>query len=189
MSEFSINPNEPAVDEQPALNAAKLEQFLREEKAKQSLPLAIVAGLISSVIAGVIWSLITYATGYQLGIVAIGVGFLVGYAVNFLGKGYGYAFGVIGAVFSLFGCLLGNFLTVIIYASQTEGVEITQMLAAFLTAPGVVFDIFKETFSPIDLLFYAIAVYEGFKFSMRSVSEEDFADLQRPNAATGSTNS
>lgn len=189
MSEFSINPNEPAADGRAALDAARLENFLRQEKAKQSFPLAIVAGLISSLVAAVAWSLITYATGYQLGIVAIGVGFLVGYAVNFLGKGYGYSFGIIGAVFSLLGCLLGNLLTIVIYASRTEGVEITQMLIAFLTAPGVVVDIFKETFSPIDLLFYAIAVYEGFKISMRRVTDEEFASLQKANGATDGTNS
>lgn len=177
MSEFSINPN---ADETTAGNAAymaNLEQFMREAKAKESLPLAILAGLAASIVAAFLWALISYATGYQIGFMAIGVGFLVGYAVNFLGKGSGTIFGIVGAFFALFGCLLGNLLTVIISAAMTEGVPVITILLTFLTSPTVILDIFKETFSPIDLLFYAIAIYQGFKLSIRQISDEEFAGL------------
>ena len=49
----------------------------------------------------------------------------------------------------------------------------------FLTSPGVLLEIMKETFRPMDLLFYAIAVYEGYKFSFRQISEEEMASLQK----------
>jgi hypothetical protein len=31
------------------------------------------------------------------------------------------------------------------------------------------------TFSPMDLLFYGIAIYEGYKFSFRQLTDEDMA--------------
>ncbi len=183
MSNLTINPN---ADETTAGNAAykaNLEKFMIEAKAKESLPLAILGGLVASIVAGIIWALISYATRMQIGFMAIGVGFLVGYAVNFFGKGFGNSFGVIGALFSLFGCLFGNLLAVIISAAFTEGVPVTAILLAFITSPSVVLEIFAETFSPIDLLFYGIAIYEGYKFSMRHLSDEEFASLQSPTDA------
>lgn len=156
---------------------------MHQLRAEQSLVLGILGGLFAAVVAGGLWALITYATGYKLGIAAIGVGFLVGIAVRFLGKGLDTSFGIVGAVLALFGCLLGNFLTVVIFASQIEGVPFLSILATFISAPGVVVDVLAETFSPIDLLFYGIAVYEGFRFSIRQITDEEMASFQKPQTS------
>ena len=137
------------------------------ENTEQSISMAVFAGLISSIVAAALWALITYATGYQIGLVAVGVGFVVGFAVNLLGKGNSITFGVIGGSFALFGCVLGNFLTAVIAASMQDQVPILEIVAAVVTTPSVVIEVLKETFSPMDLLFYGIAVYEAFKFSMK----------------------
>ena len=130
--------------------------------------------------SAVIWAAITYTTGYQIGFMAIGVGFLVGYAIKFLGKGMTSTFGIVGAAFALFGCLFGNLLTSMIALSQLEDSSFGLVLSAFLTSPGLVIDVMKETFSPMDLLFYAIAVYEGFKLSFSGLTEEELASVQKP---------
>lgn len=41
-------------------------------------------------------------------------------------------------------------------------------------------EIMKVMFSPIDLLFYAVGVYEGYKFSFRQLTEEEIASVQQP---------
>jgi hypothetical protein len=57
-------------------------------------------------------------------------------------------------------------------------------VVAFLSSPGIVLEIMKETFSPIDLLFYGIAIYEGYKLAVRQVTDEEMASVQRtPTAA------
>ncbi|NOT49090.1 MAG: hypothetical protein HOP17_15225, partial [Acidobacteria bacterium] len=78
---YSITP-EPAEAQNTRVDAAKLEQLVNARQAEQSLPLAMLAGLGSSLIAAVIWAAISYATNFQIGFMAVGVGFLVGYAVN-----------------------------------------------------------------------------------------------------------
>ena len=161
------------------IDPTKLEQLMNSIKSRQSLSMAVLGGLIASIVAALLWAIITYATKFQIGFMAIGVGFLVGYAVNYFGKGITTTFGIVGAAFSLFGCILGNILTTIIAASLQEGVPFSAILMAFLTNPAIVAEILKETFSPIDLLFYGIAVYEGYKFSFRQISEEEIADLQK----------
>lgn len=180
MSEFSITP-EGEESPQPSSNIdpVKYEQRMRELRSGQSMTLAIVAGLLASVVAAALWALITYATHYQIGFMAIGVGFLVGFAVKYFGNGMTPAFGVIGAVFSLFGCVLGNILATIIAASLSDGIPILTIVMAFVSTPGLVVNILKETFSFMDLVFYGIAVYEGFRFSIREITADDLMGLEK----------
>ncbi len=177
MSFQSVTPeNEPS---DTAVDPVKLEQLMNEIKSRQSLSMAILGGLIASIVAAAIWAIITYVTKFQIGFMAIGVGFLVGFAVNYLGKGMTTTFGIVGAAFSLFGCVFGNILTTIIAASLQEGVPVSGIILAFLENPKLIAEILKETFSPIDLLFYGIAVYEGYRFSIRQISEEEIAGLRQ----------
>ncbi len=86
---------------------------------------------------------------------------------------------MLGAVLALAGCLLGNFLTLLGMAAEQEGfgyIEILQVVDYSLV-PAVM----MESFSPMDLVFYGIAIYEGYRFSFRHVSEEDLI----ANAAKG----
>lgn len=160
------------------IDAAKYEQFMRDVKSKQNLTLAVVGGFAASVVAAVLWALLTYATNYKIGFAAVGVGFLVGYAVRFFGKGISPAFGIVGAVFALFGCVFGDFLATIIAASQIEGASASMIFTALLSSPGIVLEILQESFSPMDLLFYGIAVYEGYKYSFLQIGAEELSTLQ-----------
>lgn len=99
----------------PSISKKKLESRLQEMSSKQNLPLAILVGIISFLAGASIWVAITVTAEYQIGRMAIGVGFLVGGPVRFLGKGINNVFGYTGAIFSLLGCLLCNFLGILGY--------------------------------------------------------------------------
>jgi hypothetical protein len=176
---LNLNPEDEGSGNEYGADPAKLEQLLRARKEQESLPLAILGGLVSALVAAVLWGTITYATGYQIGFMAIGVGFLVGYAVNFLGKGMSQTYGIIGAAFALLGCLLGNLFATMIAAAMVEGVPVLGILLTLVTSPSIIFEIMSETFSPIDLLFYAIAIYEGFKLAVRPLTEEELLSVQK----------
>lgn len=106
---------------------------------------------------------------------AVGIGFLVGFSVRFFGKGFDQKFGFVGAIFSLLGCLLGNLFTTVIFASIDLNETFFTML--FSLNLSNIIDIFEQTFSPMDLLFYGIAIYEGYKFSFRTLSENEVSGL------------
>jgi len=95
---------------------------------------------------------------------AVGVGFLVGWAVRVAGKGTHMAFGILGAALALGGCALGNLLAVVVIAARHFEVPL-QAVFTRLT-PDVVWSLMETTFKPIDLLFYGIAIYEGYRFSI-----------------------
>ena len=180
MSQIIVSPNEEQAEQgAPEIDEVKFGQMMHQLKAEQNLLMGFLGGLFAAIVAAFLWALITYFTGYQLGIAAIGVGILVGFAVRFFGKGFDTSFGILGAILALLGCLLGNFLTVIIFASQVEGVPLSEILAAFLVSPQFIISVFTETFRPMDLLFYGLAIYEGYKFSFRQVSEEEMASVQK----------
>ncbi|AOS43200.1 hypothetical protein Verru16b_00243 [Lacunisphaera limnophila] len=131
-----------------------------------NLPFGIAAGLVAALIGAGLWAAITVATEYQIGFMAVGVGFLVGFAVGHFGGGQATVYRVVGATLALLGCVLGNFFTLIGFASQQEQVGFFALLSQidYTAIPGVM----ASTASPMDFLFYAIAVYEGFKLSVKS---------------------
>jgi hypothetical protein len=142
------------------------ERKLQEARDNQNLSLGVGGGIAAAVVGAIIWAIITVVTGYQIGWMAVGVGFLVGYAVRMFGKGADPVFGVAGAAIALAGCLTGNLLTVVILISRQESIEIMTLLSRL--TPGITADIIKETFQPLDLLFYGLAIYEAYKISFTS---------------------
>lgn len=164
------------------INQEKLNYYLELLRLEQNLNLAFIAGLSAALVGAVIWAAVTVSTGYQIGYMAVGVGFLVGFAIKETGKGIDKIFGVMGAVLSLFGCLLGNFLSTVGFFAKTEGISYFETLATlnYSYLP----EIMVETFSPMDLLFYGIAIYQGYKFSFRQVTEEEIIQHAAMPAST-----
>lgn len=157
-----------------SVNQEKLNYYLEQLKLEQNLPLGLSSGLLAAIGGATAWAVITISTGYQIGYMAVAVGFMVGFAIRATGKGIDKIFGVMGALFSLFGCLLGNFLSLIGFYAQAEGLGYFETLASINY--HYVPEIMMETFSPMDLLFYGIAIYEGYKFSFRQITEQEIIE-------------
>jgi hypothetical protein len=143
--------------------------IIEELKASQSLGKAVLGGLIGSLAGAILWAIITALTKYQIGYMAIAVGFLTGFMVKKLGQGFEQRFAYIGAIWSLIGCFLGNILAVLIMVSNQEIIPFMELLP--LLNIDIIVGIVKDTFSPMDLLFYGIAVYEGYRFSLMTKLE------------------
>ena len=137
------------------------------EPEHNSLPMALLAGSVAALLGAVVWAVFTIVTDMQLGAIAILIGFLVGYAVRVFGKGSDPTFQVLGAVLSLVGVIAGNVLTVCVIIGRQADVSLLTVLGRI--KPEMLMNAMVETFSPMDLAFYAIAVYEGYKFSRAPV--------------------
>ena len=126
--------------------------------------MGFMAGLVAAAVGAGLWALVTILTGFQIGWMAVGVGFLVGWAVRAGGKGTHAAFGLMGAVLALGGCALGNLLAIVVLAARHYQVPLLDVFTRL--TPDVVYTLMGATFKPIHLLFYGIAVYEGYRFSI-----------------------
>ncbi len=157
------------------LDQIKFQMMVQELKEGQNLSSGVIGGIVAAAIGATIWAIITAVTNFQIGWMAVGVGLLVGYAVRIFGKGIDKTFGAVGAVLSLLGCVVGNLLTTCILISRHEHIPFLQLLSRL--NPEIAIELIKATFHPLDLLFYGIAVYEGYRFSFRRLSKEDLEKL------------
>ncbi len=165
---------EQTTPDQPAsLSEPEVQMALDQLRSEQNLVMATLAGLVAAVVGASIWAAVTVATGYQIGWLAIGIGFAVGIAIRYVGKGIDQVFGVVAAVLSLLGCALGNLLSVAYFVADTESVPFFELLAHMDL--DVAIEIMTATFNPMDIVFYAIAVYFGYRSAFRELTDADFA--------------
>src|SRR2546421_5738806 len=113
----------------------------------ENLPMGFMAGLVAAAIGAGLWALVTIITGFQIGWMAVGVGFLVGWAVRLAGKGTHRAFGIMGALLALGGCAVGNLATILVVAAQHFDVPLLAVLTRL--TPDVVVNLMELTFSPM----------------------------------------
>ena len=166
-----VGVDERPEETEPQLDEAELQVALDRMRSQQNLPGAVVAGIASAMVGAVVWAAVTVATDYQIGWMAVGVGFIVGVAVREVGKGVDTSFGMVGAVMSALGCATGNVLAICGLIANQQELGILDVVGQ-LNATAVI-ALMIATFSPMDLLFYGIAVYEGYRFSFRRISQED----------------
>jgi hypothetical protein len=159
--------------EPPALDPAAVQRALAHLRREQNFNAAASAGMVAALTGAVIWAAITVATQYQIGWMAVGVGFLVGVAVRHFGRGIEPRFGYLGAGLALVGCLAGNFLSLVGFVSREQHLGFFALLGDvnWAAVPGAM----ASAANPMDLLFYGLALYEGYKFSFRQVTP---AELQ-----------
>jgi hypothetical protein len=167
---------QPAAGEQVvSIDPQKLHRYMERLRGDQSLMMGITGGFLGAAIGAVLWAVVTVLTKYQIGYMALGVGFLAGLGVKFLGKGVDAKFQYAGAALALVGCLAGNLMVVIIFGSMETGISITTILSRL--TPAVIVDLYKVTFNFMDILFYGLAISIGYKYSLKSIPQEDLDKL------------
>ena len=149
--------------------------ILEKLKTQQNLNLGILASIIVGILGAILWSIITVATEYQIGFMAIAIGAGVGYVMQITGKGIDQIFGICGAIIAVLSCILGNFFSLIGFVANMESLSFFETLMSidYSLVPMAL----KEQFSFIDLIFYVIAGAEGYKFAFRKFTEEDFTNI------------
>lgn len=142
---------------------AEAEKALQEETKSPNIAMAIISGVVAATIAGVAWSLFSVLTGYQIGYIAIGVGFLIGWAVIFgSGKKRGPALQLISAAITLITLLVSQYFMVLYYYRK----YLLEHKAEFPDYNGEWFfvsplnpDVLKDMFSPMGLVIWGIGIY------------------------------
>jgi len=172
--------NEKYEEETVEVDETKHQVLLQELKENQNLLFGIIGGIAAVAVGATIWAVIKAVTNYYTGMLdlwmAVVVGFLVGFAVRIFGKGIDRSFGIVGAALSLLGCLFGNFLALFVFWIGFQKQHFP-FLGHSLLNPLIIVKLMKSAFSLEDLLFHVIAVYVGYRFSFRKISEEKLAKL------------
>jgi hypothetical protein len=169
-------PEEPQQEsaEQPEIQVSEEEAMMAMEvfRQEQNLVVGALAGLVAALAGAAVWAGITVATEYQIGWIAVGVGFVVGMAIRVAGKGIDQIFGIVGAVMSLVGVALGNLFTIVYFTAVNFDISITDIMSQMTIAD--IFGVLRDTFEFMDILFYGLALYFGYRYAFRQLTLEDF---------------
>jgi hypothetical protein len=169
-------PQEQKVEDQAQpefqVSEQEAERALEVFREEQNLVVGSMAGLTAAVTGAAVWAGVTVVTEYQIGWMAVGLGFLVGIAMRTMGKGIDQVFGVVGAAMALVGCVLGNVFTIAWYISAQTGSSLISVLTQLDIA--LMIDLITETFQVMDILFYGLALYFGYKYAFRQLTSDDF---------------
>ena len=157
------------------IDPVRLRMFQQQIKDNQNFSMGILAGFVAASAGAVVWALVTYLTNYQIGFIAIGIGFLVGIAMRKFGAGIDMKFGIAGALLALYGCLAGNIFFICLAISKEFAMPLSEVISGLDFETCWAF--LKVGFEPIDVLFYAMALYFGYKFSFRKITEDELRKL------------
>lgn len=154
------------------------------EGARAGLLRGALAGVVAAAVGAAAWAAITAVTGIQIGFMALGVGALIGWAIRYIGKGSGIAFQVTGGLLAGLGCVLGNLLAACTLLADQVQVSVLRVLQTL--DPQLALDLMASTFAPVDLLFYGLGVWEGWKLSVHQPEVEtlDSSGSSDPPQAT-----
>lgn len=169
-------PSEEIGSETPPVEFRRdqVERALFEIQSEQNLVTGALAGGIAGAVGAILWAVITVATGFQIGWLAVGIGFLVGASVRWAGRGTTATYGVIGAGLSLVSVVVGNFLSLLGLMAGIAGISYLEMITSFDYTQT--YAIMAGTFEPIDLLFYGVAIWQGYQCSIRKISDAEIHD-------------
>ena len=133
------------------------------------LLLGTLGAIAGALVGAIAWGAITAATHFQIGYMAIGVGFLAGYGMRMLGGGRERADGVIAGIVAFIGCALGNLLTVVIDFAPHDAAHrgVAELTMLLLLNPKLAWFMLSANFNVMDLLFYALAVYAGYRTALK----------------------
>jgi len=147
------------------------EDQINRFRMDQNLPMGIGLTAAVGLLCAGIWAAITVATGYQIGYMAVGVGAAVGFTMRFAGKGIDPVFGYAGAAIALISCLIGNYLSGVGFVAEYAGLSLFETYSQY--GASFFIEVMMDQFSVMDLLFYGLALYEGYRFSFRSFEEHE----------------
>jgi hypothetical protein len=139
---------------------------LREEVAG-AFPMAALAGLAAAVAGGVVWGLIVRWSGYEVGFVAWGIGFVVGTAVVLAARGArGIPYQAAAVVLALLGILIGKYLGfawTLADAVEEEGITGVSFPVFSRDTWDLFMDARDEVWGAFDLLWIGLAVVTAFR--------------------------
>jgi hypothetical protein len=159
------------LEEHVEIDEVALQNFLSKVRENQNLPLAIICGAAAALGGAFLWGFIAAALARHVYVFALGLGALVGLTVRRFGQGFDRVFGVAGGLLAAGGCVAGLVLTVVILASRELGFPVLDVLGRL--GFGAYKSIWVQTVQPVHIIFYIIAIYEGYRFAIKRISDAE----------------
>ncbi len=137
------------------------------QSAAARLAMGTLGAIAGAVLGAIVWAAISTATGFQIGYMAVLVGFLSGFGMRVLGGGRDRPDGYIAGAVALAGCVLGNLLMIAAEVANHYHKPLQTVVLRLLTSPGMSLSLLQGGFGLMDVLFYGIAAYAGYRTALK----------------------
>lgn len=122
----------------------------------------LLFGLVGGVVGAMAWAAIIYLTGYEVRYVALGIGLLVGIGVGIGAQNAsGMQSGILAVIIAIAAICLGKWSAVVIRINEEIGES-----AQYIQDSG-----FLNSFSGLDLIFFALGGFTAFKVGAGMANE------------------
>ena len=128
-----------------------------------------LAGVVAAIVATAVWYGVVATTHFQVGIVAIAVGFIVGTGVVLGARRHtSVVLVAVSVVLTLIALAVSEYLIVAHFVSQELGFAVD-----LVQPPDVFFGVIGDSLSadPLTLVFWAIALFQAFIIPWRSIRD------------------
>ncbi len=146
------------------MRAYEYEELINTVNERANYPLGILLGLVFGLIGAGIWALITKLTGYNLGIIAIAVGFLVSQGFVIAGRSTKLAMGITAAIIALISVFFGNIVNGFLQIADYHNKTFFYVLMNF-DYENYLVDLIIKVHNLYDIIFYGIAMLTAFRRS------------------------
>jgi len=151
-------------DEEKQKNYELAEKLFSE----QNFAAAVIVGAFATLLAAVAYGIVVEEWAFSYGFAAAGVGIVIGLSMGFLGRGISTKFGVIAALYTITGCVLGNLFVKIMnlaIGTATSPIDVVHNNSLSVLAAWSV-----SGLSLIHLVFWFVAVFAAVFLAKRSLS-------------------
>ncbi len=139
--------------------------------AEQSFAAAIIAGAVATILAAAAYGLTVATWAFSYGFAAAGVGIVIGLSMGLLGRGIATKFAVAATLFTISGCVIGNFFRAIIELAPATATSIIGVLRN--NSFSALAERSISYISLIDLVFWFVAVIAAVFLAKRPLSRSE----------------
>ena len=129
---------------------------------------ATLAGLATALVGAAGWAVVVYLTKMELGLIAVALGIAVGYAVQWGARGVDARLGILGGGLAALSWALGTILADVALFAEAVGQSLLDVFARLGVADSL--NVAVQGSGALDLLFLAIAIWEGYRFALKPQS-------------------
>ncbi len=157
--------NSPADDDQRTveMTASEYDDFIASINQKANNSLGVLLGIGFGFVGATAWAIISKLTGYNIGFIAIFIGFLVGQGFVNAGRSTKPIMGVIAAIIALLSTLLGNLAFAFLQIADYHSMNVIDLVINF--DYHYLLNLIIDMHTAFDIIFYTLAASAAYKRS------------------------
>ena len=165
-----MNDQQPLDNQNPDSPPETIETVLAEQGKDINFPGAIAGGLMGGALGALIWWGVVVVTNYQIGLIAIVIGWAAGQGVHILsGRKRALSLQIISVAITAVSYSMASYWVSRTFILKYAAENSVEAALPLFPDPSLLFDVVSSGMEMLDLLFVAIALWQAWKMPAQLV--------------------